>query len=278
LIRALVALVALAAGAAFVSASSQAQQAEGPSRFACLDARRPVITRVGADTVRYCGTLSPDGARRLGRSLRETDTTIEIVSYGGELDGPLDVAWVVLDRGLTVRVIGPCFSGCASFVFAAGSQREFGAGGFLGLHNTATGVLAALDLWPEALLRDPERGPLRARANREAELYRRRGVSVELLVDPLRRIELQCLVKAGRHPRTREHVILLGTRWSLWSPSREQLAGYNISFSGPLPETQAEVDRIFRDSAPALAESGYSIRFDVSEVARPLLPLAACSQ
>lgn len=205
-----------------------------PERFACARAATATIERRGPDRLFYCGPLNPADARRFIEALRPHDATLDIVSYGGELDGPLTIAERVQTQGMTVRVLGPCFSGCASFVFPAARARSVEPGGMLGFHNTATSILEALDSWPVALLTDAEKVPLEARSAREKALYARSGVRADLLSDPLRRIGVTCLVRAGYHRDTAEPIILVLTRWGVWSPSARQLSAYGVETSGRL--------------------------------------------
>ncbi len=212
---------------------------DAQDRFACARAATATIERRGSDRLFYCGPLNPRDARRFARRLRPQDTTLEIVSYGGDLDGPLAIAERVEAQGMTVRVLGPCFSGCASFVFPAGRVRVVEPGGLLGFHNTATSVLEALAAWPVRLLSDDEQAPLKARAAREKALYARSGVSQDLLSDPLQKIRVTCLVRAGSHRHTAEPIVLIQTWWGLWSPSVEQLAAYGVAVTGGFPERTA---------------------------------------
>ena len=247
------ACIALLAGLA-LSGAGLAAPASAPDRksVVCGQASVGRVARTGPDRLRYCGPLDRQGAQRLERRLRPGDRVLEIASPGGELDWPLRIAQTVRDRGLSVEVIGACYSGCASFVFPAGKARRIIPGGLLGFHNTASGVLAALEVWGEGVLSAEEAAPLRARAAGEVALYRSVGVSEAMLVEPLRRIGLRCLVRSGAHPETGEPVILIGTERTLWAPSASDLSAAGMTFEGVLPADQGRVSALFHTLSPSL--------------------------
>lgn len=215
---------------------------------ACLARGAPTVIRLGDDSVLYCGRLTAAGVANFRNILRTTDQELRIASLGGDLDAPLAMAELVRDRRLRVSIIGPCISGCASFVFVAGSVRSVSPRGVLGLHNTAA---SALFLVQQAHLSfDSDRDPLIARARRERELYRSLGINERLLMEPQARVETRCIEPGSTDPRTGETEFHIYSRHGIWVPTRAQWRALGVPFGGFSPQSAAEARRVLADSVP----------------------------
>lgn len=208
------------------------------------------IERGQISALRYCGSINALGVEKVENLLSDSDIALVITSYGGELDAPLRLAEIVTAKGLEVEVVGPCFSGCASFVFVAGSRRMVNADGILGFHNTASS--AAL-LGYRALNADIPSGfgPLMARASREWQLYVSKGVSFDLLYEPQVRIGTICSQPRGVHPVSGERVIDIHSERNFWLPSPGFLGTAGIAFEGSLPATERDAAKRFQRYMPA---------------------------
>lgn len=93
-----------------------------------------------ADTVRLVGEIDHGRVaivRELldgpgGRSIR----WLEITSHGGDARAGMELAGLVIERGLGVRVRGFCISACALFPFMAARVREVESGSLVLFHNS----------------------------------------------------------------------------------------------------------------------------------------------
>lgn len=90
--------------------------------------------------ISYRGVLDEHGVESV-RQLLASDTEIEtlaIASPGGELNLGMDLADLVVDHGLDVRVVGwGCASSCANYVFPAGRHKFVDSGAVVVWHGSA---------------------------------------------------------------------------------------------------------------------------------------------
>lgn len=232
-----------------------------PSRAdvaACLAAPTASARRIRADAVFFCGRINDASIEAFREVLRPTDRLLFIASFGGDLDAPIRLAEIVRDHVLAVSVVGPCLSGCASFVFVAGRGRSIAPGGVLGLHNTATSAL----LLARSISNEPlaaEDRPLELRARREAALYGSLGVDLKLLVEPQVRLETLCVEIGRPDTRTGETRFLIHSRHSLWAPTRAQWQAVGVYFSGYAPESGRQAQRLLDAAMPASARAEATI-------------------
>lgn len=235
----------------------------------CLVRPSATIARVSPSRIRFCGRITAASVEALRASLEDGDHTLEITSLGGELDAPIDLGEVVAGRRLDVEVIGPCLSGCASYAFAAGTNRIVRRRGWLALHNTNTSAAFLVRRAKGGALETHD-APLRRRAEREQSLYSARGVSASLLLDPQARIGTECVAAGGRNDVTRETEYRIVSRVGFWAPTRAQWRSYGVSFEGYSPRSAREALRVARASLPEGAREAITI----VHVAEPL-PQAA---
>lgn len=191
-----------------------------------------------------------------------------IASFGGEVDAPLSMAELVRDRALRVTVVGPCLSGCASFVFVAGRQRSIARGGLVGLHNTSTSAFyLALTTQGEVTTRDE---PLRLRAGREQELYRTLDIDPRLLTEPQARLETICVEIGGPDERTGETRYLIRTRYGFWVPTRAQWEAFGVHFDGAIPASGDQALAILR--SVVLDRPGHDVAISFNRHSLPVPP------
>lgn len=222
----------------------------------CLGADQPSVRRVRVDGIFFCGRIDDQSMSWLREELLPTDRTLLIASFGGDLDAPVRLGELVRDRRLDVVVVGPCLSGCASFVFVAARNRSVAAGGMLGLHNTAT---SAVQLARAANALSEQDRPLELRAQREAALYASLGIAPSLLLEPQVRLETLCIREGGTDARTGETRFLIHSRYSLWAPTRAQWRTYGVTYSGSPPVDASQSQRLLDTLAAAGLAQGANI-------------------
>lgn len=222
-----------------------------PSEICSPDGAGKVLRLTqGTETaLRYCGRITASGVDAFEAELRPDDRTLVITSYGGDLDAPLRMAEIVAARRMTVEVAGPCFSGCASFVFVAGERRIISPTGIIGFHNTASSA-ALLGLRANGDDAPAGFDPVLRRAGREWELYVARGVNFDLLYEPQVRIETFCTAPRGTHPTSGERVIDIASALDFWLPSAGALREFGVSYDGKVAESEREAARRFHAYMP----------------------------
>lgn len=240
-----------AAGSSVPNSEERQAPAPTPSEACPPDGPGQVqrLTQGAETALRYCGRITASGVDAFEAALRPDDRTLVITSYGGDLDAPLRMAEIVAARGMSVEVAGPCFSGCASFVFVAGARRIISPTGIIGFHNTASSA-ALLGL--RANGDDAPAGfePVLKRAGREWELYVAKGVNFDLLYEPQVRIETFCTAPRGTHPTSGERVIDIASALDFWLPSAGALREFGVSYDGKVAESEREAARRFHAYMP----------------------------
>lgn len=204
------------------------------------------VFHLAPEVIRYCGLLDQSGYTAFKASLSGTVTTLVITSAGGDGSYSVYIAEIVRDRKLNIEIAGPCFSGCASFIFVAGEGRTIAATGILGFHNTGSSAALMAEHSGHAFAPE-DMAPLWARAAREWRLYASRGAGLELLFEPQARISTLCLTAREGRARTGEPIFDLVSEYELWIPQPDQLVTHGISFKGSLPRNLEEAERRFRD-------------------------------
>lgn len=246
---------------------SGAQEVSEPDWVDCLTKPLATQARVSPTRVRFCGRMNAQSARAFQRLLAPADTTVEIASLGGELEWPVVIAELVWERRLSVDVIGPCLSGCASFVFVAGANRRVRGRGWLGLHNTSSSATFLVEHARGVALAASD-APLLARADREQALYRSRGVRAELLLAPQARIGTIC-IEAGPHGPSGETEYRLHTRATFWTPTKAQWLSYGVAFEGRDLGSANRAARVARNTLPATAWRRLDLVYDPSPAQQP---------
>jgi hypothetical protein len=225
---------------------------------ACLAQPQASARRWREDAVFFCGRMTEQSVAAFRETLRPTDHTLFITSFGGDLDAPLDMAELVRDRALHVIVVGPCLSGCASFVFIAARRRTVAAAGVLGLHNTNSSALLLARGINGGAVAARDR-PLETRATREEYLYRSVNVSPALLLEPQVRLETLCVAEDRPDTRTGETRFLIHSRYGLWTPTRAQWNAFGVGYVGNTPTSTAQAQRLIDASMPRDLRAGASV-------------------
>jgi hypothetical protein len=185
---------------------------------------------------------------------------MQIMSLGGSLDAPIDLAEIVHDRALRVDVAGPCLSGCASFVFVAGLERRILPGGIVALHNTSTSALMLARAG--AADQNLRLGPLQRRAMRESSLYQRLRISNDLLIEPQVRLDTRCIESNGADPQTGEWRFKIYSQLGFWAPTRAQWRRFGVNMTGFMPASRRQAQRALYANLPANMRAGASLAFD----------------
>jgi hypothetical protein len=162
-------------------------------------------------------------------------TTVRITSQGGEIIHALRIAAVMQARDIDVIVHDLCTGACAQYIFIAGRKRKLEGESLVGFMNTIKSSSTLLAMATEALqLRNTSSLAAERFVEQEEELYRKRGVSIALLMDPQVALQPRCVVlkRAGA-----------GVAWNttsnylVWVPSREYLQAAGVEFEGDWPKS-----------------------------------------
>lgn len=103
---------------------------------ATLDAK----VSLDGKTLHYVGEISQENNTKfqaLYEQAKDKPTLLAITSGGGNIDLGMDLADLVLEYNLDVRVDTFCFSSCANYVFTSGHHKWLGANAILGWHGDA---------------------------------------------------------------------------------------------------------------------------------------------
>lgn len=177
---------------------------------ATLDAK----VSLDGKTLHYVGEISQENNTKfqaLYEQAKDKPTLLAITSGGGNIDLGMDLADLVLEYNLDVRVDTFCFSSCANYVFTSGHHKWLGANAILGWHGDAASAY-----WRDSdidnmvgHLTEPQRSQewqrLRQHYNdvikrailREKALFQRLGIDHSLLTIGLRK-DLAIVAKSSK--------------------------------------------------------------------------------
>lgn len=157
-----------------------------------------------------------------------------IDSFGGEESTAIMIAeQLEKARSASITVNKYCTSSCASYLLVGASRVKLNRDALIMYHMTSYGLvqLAILDKVPDEIAEN---------AVKSESLYRRRGVSTEILLGGTRFLGPYCLLPdKGKY----------GTLFSSadnWIPSRKFATESGLAISGSWPATFGEAERIVR--------------------------------
>lgn len=208
------------------------------------------VHRIATQAIRYCGLIDAQGVQTFERELDTDVSDLVITSSGGTLDYPLRLADMVRARGLSVEIVGPCFSGCASLVFVAGSVRTLSKTALLGFHQTASSSALLFSRAGNAQSSDAAI-PLYGRSQRELALYAAAGIDYDLLYAPQVLIETLCVYPASFDAQAGEAAIRIVSEFDLWVPTKRDLDRFGLAYRGTLPDDQSDIAKRYEIYMPS---------------------------
>ncbi|MFN7054764.1 hypothetical protein [Hyphomonas sp.] len=207
-----------------------------PPADTCWAADDQVIDWLSPDTIFYCGVISRPGVERFIEAVRgqaaARPVRLVIASAGGPKEWPLEMARFLQQAQFSeIVVAGPCFSGCAHFVFPAIDGRFLNPAAQLGLHNTASSIVRILERRGSEHLENPVNEPLRRRAAHEHEFLSQSGITLpeSFLTDPQAMLGTKCMIPL-RVDTTGEQIYGYESAFVLWSPDDAQWHAWGIGF------------------------------------------------
>jgi hypothetical protein len=237
-----------------------------------LSAKEPA-TSESPTTITLRGDIDQAMLESFRRQLRTTTSTVRITSAGGLSAPALLIAEDIARLQLTVVVSGLCASSCAQLIFVAGKRRVVEPGSIILFHNS----IASMVLLGEKIGHSAPAGwihQFRALQGREAELYRRRGVSAQALLDPEYAMMPRCIAFRRTFDGRLEWTVIRLYRG--WVPTRAYMEAVGIQFTGPWPKSRQEVETLLVPFSPTngryvrfgdedhLKSSSLSIRFGIA--------------
>lgn len=203
------------------------------------------VYRISPQAIRYCGLIDLDGIAALERLLDADVTDLVITSAGGAKEAPVNLARIVQKLGMNVEVAGPCFSGCAAFVFIAAKNRTLSSTALLGLHQTASSSSLMLSRQTNG---NPSGASLNLlhRSQLEGVLYASTGIDFDLLYVPQVLIETICVIPAEFEASAGESIIQIVSDFDVWVPTGDSLRQFGVTHYGELPKNHEEAIDRFR--------------------------------
>jgi ankyrin repeat protein len=166
-------------------------------------------------------------------------TTVRITSPGGEIVHALRIGAIMQARDIDVIVHDLCAGACAQYIFIAGRKRRLERESLVGFMNTIKSSSIVLAMATEAL---QVRNTVSATAERlvalEEELYRKRGVSAALLVDPMVALQPRCVLLKREGTAMGWNTT---SNYMMWVPSRDYLTAAGVEFEGDWPKSDFQL-------------------------------------
>ena len=182
------------------------------------------------------------------------NSTIYLTSAGGEEAIALDIADVIVRKSINIRASRFCLSACAQYLLVASERTTIEDGTFVSFHMNSFAA-ATFGLTSAQNIQN--------NAQRAAALYKRRGISLDLLTMPLRGIGPLCVNE--RQPSGSSAV-------ASWIPSTAQLQEWGVKWGGYWPENSAETEALARN----IYKPNTAIRFGQNYFHGPINRIEAC--
>jgi len=194
-----------------------------------------VVKSLSPDTLYFCGVIDArtvDAARAAIAASERSPKRFVIASAGGKKVWPIELARLLMEKGLEeIVVAGPCFSGCAHFVFPALPKRYVLPEGMLGLHNTASSIFEMIAKRNRKSLSLPENQSIRQRALIELDLVRGLGIKDprRFLTDAQAMLDTSCMDSVGID-RTGEEIYAYQSSYTIWVPDAQQWNDWGVPY------------------------------------------------
>jgi len=195
----------------------------------------PAVKSLSPDTLFFCGVIDEatvSAARAAILASERAPKRVIIASAGGKKVWPIELARLLMEQGLDeIVVAGPCFSGCAHFVFPAMPKRYVLPEGTLGLHNTASSIEQMIAVRDRKSLSLPENQAIGERAQTELELVSGMGVRNprRFLTDAQAMLDTACMDSVGID-RTGEEIYAYQSSYTIWVPPPQQWADWGVPY------------------------------------------------
>jgi hypothetical protein len=105
---------------------------------------RTGVFRTDAGLLRICAPITPDVTRAVREALTDADRVILVTSGGGNQTDALELAQIVRDHDLTVRVQQFCMSSCSTYLMILAPRVEVAPYTVVAFHHTAAWLVDAL--------------------------------------------------------------------------------------------------------------------------------------
>jgi hypothetical protein len=166
-------------------------------------------------------------------------TTIRITSQGGGFLDALQMAAVIQARGIDVVVRDFCTGACANYIFVAGRKRRLERRSLVGFMTTLKSNGTMLVKAIETLEMDnPVQQAMGQLSSVEEQLYRQRGVSPALLLDPHIAMQPICAIVRRQGAGLTWNMT---TQYIMWVPGRAYLKAAGVEFEGDWPRSQSSL-------------------------------------
>ena len=209
-------------------------------KTASSDACPVDITRTSTTEVSVCGHLTKDLVDRLLTRLDGSVREITIFSPGGSSVEAIRLAERMDEDNINLRVRGLCASACAHFLFLPAKHVIVEPGSVVLFHHTDSAVAAAAQR--AGLTIGAETA---ANVERERRFFVDQGLPVEMLIDPLVRIEPVCA------SRLSDNRLYVATLLRTYVPSRDIIDGLRENpMEGYWPLSSSEAGPIAEQIEP----------------------------
>ena len=133
---------------------------------------------------------------------------IVITSQGGDTSAALDLARIIYDNKINIRVEKYSLSACAQLIIPAANSVEFSGKPILGLHHSAVSI------YDFAKLQKVKINKKRSfkLSNKEINLFKHMNKKIEILIQPIHYLNVLCFFEINGYPA-------IGSKWAFFIPS-----------------------------------------------------------
>jgi hypothetical protein len=167
--------------------------------------------------------------------------TIEINSFGGSEKTAIEIANIVKNRNLIVKVKNYCLSSCAMYILAGASRVIVSDNAIVGFHVPAIGTYEILKRAAPNSAFTAEIGDI---SRNSIQLYRSAGKNISVLKEAFIQSNIYCVSLY----RTNGEVTGASSSYNVdvWVPGRAYLISQGWKIDGYWPDNQQDVNELSR--------------------------------
>lgn len=209
------------------------------------------------DAVWFNGPISDASADALIKSLHGSKRLF-ISSNGGDELAAIKVANFVMDNNVDVYIPVYCLSACANSILIAGRNVYLSNAAVIAIHGSALAMAKRYEAAGEA-----PSYKVKEISDRTKELYKKAGVSTDLLYCAATRIDLTSRRISAIDPRTNQDGAAWLSRYEWWAPPTRDLASFGVRIRSPGLDRDDQVSRAIATKSLG-GNNAQQVRFEPS--------------
>lgn len=203
-------------------------------------------------SLKACGQLTEAFVEAINSQLKAEDKILQLTSPGGDPAAAIQLARILRQRQMSLRITGICLSACAHYVFLSAKRVVVDPGSLVGFHHTSSFVYKSLV--------SQGRKPSELLVNnhiKEVIFFEEIGVQKEFLYAPALFAQPACV---GYVNYNGVYDLFIKTRWSFVIPTRGAIEEIRRApVLGFWPKDSSEIASTVKSWGPIKARDSFAL-------------------